>query len=70
MIQDTKSVYNILKAINGKLRTPKIAGFYDMVDFLKLKRQGYYIDKLPLDTSPLSSNCLISSLYRQKLLLL
>lgn len=56
MIQDTKSVYNILKVINGKLRTPKIGGFYDMVDFFKLKRQGYYIDKLPLDTSSLSSN--------------
>lgn len=27
-----------------------------MEDFFKLKRQGYYIDKLPLDTSPLSSN--------------
>lgn len=56
MIQDTKSVYNILKAINGKLRTPKIGGFYDMVDFLNLKRESYSIEKLPLDTSPLSSN--------------
>lgn len=56
MVKDIKSVYNILNAINGKLRTPKIGGFYDMVDFLKLKGVRYSIEKLPLDTSPLSSN--------------
>ena len=48
MIQDTKSVYNILKGgINGK-NTWWLLWW--------IKRQGYYIDKLPLDTSPLSSN--------------
>ena len=73
MIKDIKSVYNILNAINGKLRTPKIDGFNRLVDFLRLKggvsRDGdrgtselvprspsYSIEKLPLDTSPLSSN--------------
>ena len=37
MIKDIKSVYNILNAINGKLRTPKIDGFNRLVDFLRLK---------------------------------
>jgi len=54
MIQDIKSVTNIMNAINGKLRTPKINAFYNMVEFLKLKRVN--IEKLPLDTSPLNSN--------------
>ena len=54
MIQDIKSISYIMNAINGKLRTPKINAFYDMVDFLKLK--GVNIEKLPLDTSHLSSN--------------
>jgi hypothetical protein len=35
MVKDIKSVYNILNAINGKLRTPKIDGFYRTVDFFK-----------------------------------
>ena len=56
MIQDIKSVSYIMNAINGKLRTPKINAFYNMVDFLKLK--GVIIEKLPLDTSPLSCNAL------------
>lgn len=43
-----------MNAINGKLRTPKINAFYNLVDFLKLKEVT--IEKLPLDTSPLSSN--------------
>ena len=54
MVQDIKSINNIMNAINGKLRTPKINAFYNFVDFLKLK--GVNIEKLPLDTSPLSSN--------------
>jgi hypothetical protein len=54
MIQDIKSIQNIMNAINGKLRTPKANAFYEMVDFLVLK--GIFIEKLPLDTSPLSSN--------------
>lgn len=56
MIKDIKSVYNILNAINGKLRTPKIDGFNRLVDFLRLKGEQYSIEKLPLDTSPLNSN--------------
>ena len=40
MIKDIKSVYNILNAINGKLRTPKIDGFNRLVDFLRLKGGG------------------------------
>ena len=54
IIQDIKSVSYVLNAINGKLRTPKIHGFYSMIDFLKLK--GVNIEKLPLDTSPFNSN--------------
>ena len=54
MVQDIKSVCNIIIAINGKLRTPKINAFYDMIDFLKLK--GVNFEKLPLDTSPINSN--------------
>lgn len=54
MIQDIKSVSNILNVINGKLRTPKINAFYGMIDFLKLK--GVNIEKLPLDTSSINSN--------------
>lgn len=54
MIQDIKSISNIMNVINGKLRTPKINAFYNLVDFLKLK--GVNIEKLPLDASPLNSN--------------
>lgn len=54
MIRDLKSVVNILNSINGKLRTPKINRFYNMIDFIKYK--GVNIEKLPLDTSPLANN--------------
>ena len=54
LVQDKNSVINIINLINGKLRTPKINSFYDMVDFLNAK--GANITKLPLDTSPLNNN--------------
>lgn len=54
LVQDKKSVTNIINLINGKLRTPKINSFYDIIDFLNAK--GANIIKLPLDTSPLNSN--------------
>lgn len=54
LVQDKKSVINIINLINGKLRTPKINSLYDMIDFLNAK--GANIIKLPLDTSPLNSN--------------
>lgn len=44
----------IINLINGKLRTPKINSFYDMIDFLNAK--GDNIIKFPLDISPLNSN--------------
>lgn len=54
LIQDIKSVTNIINLINGKLRTPKINSLYEMIDFINDK--GNNIIKLPLDTSPLGSN--------------
>jgi hypothetical protein len=54
LVQDKKSVTNIINLINGKLRTPKINSLHDIIDFLNAK--GDNIIKLPLDTSPLNSN--------------
>jgi len=54
LIQDKKSVTKIIHSINGKLRTPKINSLYEMIDFLNAK--GDNIIKLPIDSSPLSSN--------------
>ena len=58
MIQDINSVIKIINAINGKLRTPKIKAFYNMIDFINLKFEGkgVFIEKLPLDTSSISDN--------------
>lgn len=50
MIEEIKSLSNILNIINGKLRTPKINSFYNMIDLLK------GVNKLPLDTSPVNQN--------------
>lgn len=58
LVQDKKSVINIINIINGKLRTPKINSLYDMIDFLNVS--GANITKLPLDTSPLNSNAWLS----------
>ena len=58
LVQDKKSVINIINLINGKLRTPKINSLHDMIDFLNAK--GANITKLPLDTSPLNSNAWLS----------
>jgi intein/homing endonuclease len=55
MIKDLKSVINIVNNINGKLRTPKIIRFHNMIDFLNLF-YGTNISKLPLDNSPLFEN--------------
>jgi hypothetical protein len=66
MIQDLKSVANIINSINGKLRTPKINGLHDMIDFINSNPaqlqfgDGGKIVKLPLDTSPLESNAWLS----------
>lgn len=54
LIQDKKSVTKIINSINGKLRTPKIHSLYEMIDFFNAK--GDNIIKLPIDSSPLSSN--------------
>lgn len=55
MIKDLKSVINVVNNINGKLRTPKIIRFHNMIDFLNLY-YGTNLSKLPLDNSPLSEN--------------
>ena len=55
MIKDLKSVINVVNNINGKLRTPKIHRFHNMIDFLNLY-YGTNISKLPLDNSPLFEN--------------
>ena len=55
MIKDLKSVINVVNNINGKLRTPKIIRFHNMIDFLNLY-YGTNFSKLPLDNSPLSEN--------------
>ena len=55
MIKDLKSVINVVNNINGKLRTPKIHRFHNMIDFLNLY-YGTNISKLPLDDSPLFEN--------------
>lgn len=54
MIQDKKSIINIINSVNGKFRTPKIKALHDMIGYLNFK--GEDIMKLPLDTSPLSNN--------------
>ena len=54
MILDIKSLYNVLSAIKGKLIITKIKVFYLMLDLLKFSRVN--LDKLPLNTSPSSSN--------------
>lgn len=54
MIQDKATVTFIVNAINGKLRTPKINYFYNLIDFLNSK--GDNIVKLPLDNSSFDSN--------------
>lgn len=54
MVHDIKNVTNIVKLINGRLRTPKINAFHNFIDFLNAK--GNNIMKLSLDTSPLNSN--------------
>lgn len=53
-IQDQKTITFIVNSINGKLRTPKIHYFYNLIDFLNAK--GDNIIKLPLDKSPLYNN--------------
>lgn len=53
LVQDKKSLLNIINLINGKLRTPKINYFNKMIDFFLMLKE---IIKLPLDTSPLNSN--------------
>ena len=55
MIKDLKSVINVVNNINGKLRTPKIIRFHNLIDFLNLY-YGTNLSKLPLDNSPLSEN--------------
>lgn len=54
-IKDLKSVINIVNNINGKLRTPKIIRFHNMIDFLNIF-YGTNISNLPLDNSPLFEN--------------
>lgn len=54
MIQDSKSVINIVNKVNGKFRTPKINALHAMIDFINNK--GNNIIKLPLDSSSLETN--------------
>lgn len=54
LIQDLKSVTNIVKTVNGKFRTPKINSLHAMIDYLNAK--GLDVIKLPLDCSELNSN--------------
>lgn len=54
LIKDKNSVTKIINSINGKLRTPKINSLYEMIDLFNAK--GDNIIKLPIDSSPLSSN--------------
>jgi hypothetical protein len=42
--------------INGKLRSPKIYAFNNLIEFLKHKNKDFYINKKELDNSSLNSN--------------
>ena len=54
------AVYNILKNINGRFRTPKIEALYRMIDWFNdyngLRYKFEKISYLPLDTSDIVSN--------------
>ena len=60
IVQDIKSVTNIINLINGKFRTPKINSLYDMIDFLNNRFPDLKIVKQDLDQTPLFSSSWLS----------
>jgi len=52
-INNYEGLLLIINLINGNMRTPKIYSLYNLIDFYQNR---IYIEKKPLDNSPLSSN--------------
>ena len=61
-LQDIPTLYKVAVIINGKMRTPKIYAHHLLVDWFNINRPNLnlFINKLDLDTSPLSNNAWLS----------
>lgn len=55
-ISDLSSLILVSDIVNGFLRTPKIADFYNLIDYINWRKGEPVLDKLKTDTSPIESN--------------
>jgi len=59
-VNSNKGLILLINLINGKLRTPKIFAFNNLIDLLKYRNKDFNIDKKELDNSYLDSNAWLS----------
>ena len=60
-INDQKSILNLVKLLNGKMKTPKINSLYKLIDWFNNKNSLNLI-KLPLNTDPLGNDAWLSGM--------
>jgi len=56
-VNNYEGLLYIIHLLNGNMRTPKINSLYNLIDFYQEK---LYIEKFPLDTTPLENNAWLS----------
>uniref|UniRef100_UPI0023F48276 LAGLIDADG homing endonuclease n=1 Tax=Cyathus striatus TaxID=68777 RepID=UPI0023F48276 len=60
LIQDIKTLFELTKLINGKMRTPKIEALHRIIDWFNNRPDFENLPKLDVDNSSLGSNAWLS----------
>jgi hypothetical protein len=61
-INDKKGILNLVKLLNGNMKTPKIYSFYRLIDWLNNKYLNLNLIKLPLNNDSLNNNAWLTGI--------
>jgi hypothetical protein len=61
-INDKKGILNLVKLLNGNMKTPKINSLYKLIDWLNNKNPNLKITKLPFNTDSLINSAWLSGI--------
>jgi len=61
-INDQKEILNLVRLLNGNMKTPKINSLYKLIDWLNNKNTNLNLTKLPLNTNSLKNDAWLSGM--------
>jgi group I intron endonuclease len=61
-INEQKGILNLVKLLNGQMKTPKINSLYKLIDWINNKNPNLNLVKLPLNTDSLNNDAWLSGM--------